>query len=56
MSVDALLPQRVVVYLNRFDADCDLHRRNLEWLTERVGYTVMADVEALARLVESVCG
>jgi dethiobiotin synthetase len=56
LSVDALRRQRVVVYLNRFDAGCDLHRRNLEWLTARAGLQVMTDVENLARLVELVCG
>ena len=56
LSVDALWQQRIVVYLNRFDAGCDLHRRNVEWLTARVGYQVLTEVEDLARLVESVCG
>jgi dethiobiotin synthetase len=56
LSVDALWRQRVVVYLNRFDAGCDVHRRNLEWLTARAGFHVMADVGELARLVELVCG
>jgi dethiobiotin synthetase len=56
LSVDALRRQRVVVYLNRFDAGCDLHRRNLEWLTARTGLQVLTDVENLARLVELILG
>jgi dethiobiotin synthetase len=56
LSTDALARQRVVVYLNRFDADCDLHRRNMDWLRARAGLHVVADVETLAQLVEQVCG
>jgi dethiobiotin synthetase len=56
LSVDALPSRRVVVYLNRFDAECDLHRRNLEWLTARAGFEVTTEIAHLARLVELVCG
>jgi dethiobiotin synthetase len=56
LSVEALWRERVVVHLNRFDPGCDLHRRNLEWLTTRAGLLVTAEVEDLARFVELVCG
>ena len=38
----------VIVLLNRFDADDDLHRRNLDWLRTRQGLDVVVDVEALS--------
>jgi dethiobiotin synthetase len=43
----------VVVYLNRFDAEDDLHRRNRDWLDERDGYAVVGDVTAAADLLEA---
>ncbi len=46
LSVDAVDRGDVVVHLNRFDADDDLHRRNREWL-ERDGLSVETSVEAL---------
>jgi dethiobiotin synthetase len=45
---------RVVVVLNRFDVDDDLHRRNRSWLTEQDGLTVVAlpgEEEVLTALV-----
>lgn len=40
-----------VVHLNRFDADADLHRRNVDWLRERDGVTVsVASATTLAAL------
>ena len=48
LSVDALPGQRVVVYLNRFDADDDLHTRNAEWLRNVEGLEIVTDPEALA--------
>lgn len=38
----------VVVLLNRYDADSDLHRRNLAWLDGRGPSAVITDVAALA--------
>ena len=35
LAVGALAPIPVVVYLNRFEAGDDLHRRNRDWLTGR---------------------
>lgn len=45
--------RRAVVLLNRFDADDDLHRRNLEWLRTRERLEVAVDPEALSILVRS---
>jgi len=42
---EALAP--VTVVLNRFDPGNDLHQRNREWLTQRAGLEVVADVAAL---------
>ena len=51
LCVDALAAHRgVVVYLNRFDAADDLHRRNRDWLATREGLEVVTDPEALATL------
>ena len=47
LSVAALSPQRVVVHLNRFDPDDELHRRNADWLAERDGSRVTTTVGAL---------
>ena len=33
----------VAVFLNRYDPDCDLHRRNLDWLERHVRRPVMVD-------------
>jgi dethiobiotin synthetase len=45
MSMDALLPVTgdapVVVVLDRYDPDHDIHRRNRVWLIERLGYRVV---------------
>lgn len=52
-------PTSLVVVLNRYDADMDLHRRNREWLQGRDGLTVVAlpgDERALAALAGFVTG
>jgi dethiobiotin synthetase len=54
LSVDALRRNRVVVYLNRFDDDSDVHTRNARWLRTREGLEVVTDIEALATLVELI--
>ena len=54
MSVAALRGHRVVVYLNRFDDDDDLHARNREWLATRAGLEVVTDPETLAPFVSEV--
>ncbi len=50
---DALRPLGVptTVLLNRWDADDDLHRRNLDWLRARCGLQAVADVPELAALL-----
>lgn len=48
LSVQALSPYLPMVFLNRFDAENDLHRRNLAWLRERDGLHVVADLDELA--------
>lgn len=55
-ALDALAPvaPRVVVYLNRYDPNIDLHVRNLDWLSTRDGDVVVTEVEALAEMVSRV--
>jgi dethiobiotin synthetase len=48
LCVDALGPFPVVVFANRFDGRHDLHRRNVAWLEDRCGFTVVTDLAALA--------
>jgi len=52
-SAAPLEPWPLVVLLNRWDSDDDLHRRNRRWLAERDRLTVVADV---AELVPHVVG
>ncbi|MDQ1461655.1 MAG: glycine C-acetyltransferase [Actinomycetota bacterium] len=52
LSVEALRPQPVVVYLNNFDHGSKLHVRNAEWLRTREGLEVVTDIEALTTRVE----
>jgi len=53
LSTEALTPWRdgLVVHLNRFDGDDDLHRRNRDWLADLDGLRVTTDVPALAALL-----
>lgn len=44
LATSTLLGLDVLVFLNRFDATSDLHRRNRDWLTTRDGYTVATDL------------
>ena len=49
LSLAALGASRpTIVFLNRFDATNDLHRRNLAWLTDREEAEVSTDVTTLA--------
>jgi hypothetical protein len=34
-------PARLIIALNRFDQEHDIHRRNRQWLTERDGFEVV---------------
>jgi dethiobiotin synthetase len=54
LSTAALAHDRVVVYLNRFDAALELHSRNRDWLTTREGLEVVLDPEALAEIVAAI--
>lgn len=47
-AVEALAPDRPIVHLNRFDADDDLHLRNVAWLRDRDGVDVTVAVHDLA--------
>ena len=51
LGVDVFAPRPVVVFLNRFDAADDLHRRNLDWLRTRERLEVVTDLEALTNRV-----
>jgi dethiobiotin synthetase len=51
LSHDALAPLPVVVHLNRFDPDLELHSRTLEWLATRDGLSVTTDVADLVELI-----
>lgn len=48
LGADAFARWPVVVFLNRFDAGDDLHRRNLDWLRTRERLEVVVDLEALS--------
>jgi dethiobiotin synthetase len=54
LSAEALARNRVVVYLNRFDGENELHARNHDWLVTREGLEVVTDPEALARVVAAL--
>jgi dethiobiotin synthetase len=54
LSTDALAPDRVVVYLNRFDGDTELHARNRDWLVTREGLEVVTSPEALEKVVAAL--
>ena len=53
LGVDVLARWPVTVFLNRFDPDDDLHRRNLDWLRTRERLEVVVDLEALSNRVAS---
>ncbi len=44
LASDALRRHRALVFLNHFEPEVDLHRRNLEWLVERDGLTVTSSI------------
>jgi dethiobiotin synthase len=55
LSLGPLQGHRVVVYLNHFDPDDELHRRNRAWLSERDGCEVDTTVGALADRCRTWC-
>jgi dethiobiotin synthetase len=52
LSTDVLQGHHVIVYLNRFDADNELHARNHDWLVTREGLEVVTNPEALENVVQ----
>jgi dethiobiotin synthetase len=48
LSLDALAAHAVLVVLNRYDPDHDLHRANLEWLLTKDEVPVVTSIEQLA--------
>ena len=46
-----LAPRPVTVYLNRYDAADDVHRRTATWLSDKEGMEVFFDVRSLAERV-----
>ncbi len=54
LSAAVFAPLRVVVYLNRFDHADELHRANREWLITREGLEVVAEPEALEKIVAAL--
>ena len=48
VSADPFDDRDLIVVLNRFDPDENLHRRNRDWLATREGLEVVTDPEALA--------
>lgn len=48
LSTAALGAQHVVVFLNRYNHEDELHRRNAEWLRSQAACNVVSDIEVLA--------
>ena len=53
LSLDALAPHRVVVFLNRFDPNDAVHVGNAEWLRSREGYETLTDLDRLVAVVSA---
>jgi dethiobiotin synthetase len=53
LSVDALAPHRVVVFLNRFDPHDEVHVRNAEWLRTSEGFDILTDLDSLVAAVSA---
>jgi dethiobiotin synthetase len=55
MSAAALAPHQLVVVLNRYEDDAELHRRNRAWLSQRLRLDVITTPGALvASLIQGV--
>lgn len=52
LAVGAMRSWRVVVYLNRFEVDGDLHQANRDWLVDRDGYLVVTELSDLAAVMK----
>lgn len=47
-SAAVIQPFDLIVSLNRFDSDDEMHRRNRDWLVERDGYRIVTSADDLA--------
>jgi dethiobiotin synthetase len=56
LTVHALGGRPAVVFLNRYDAPDELHRRTRAWLADQDGLTVATSIPALADGVLAACG
>jgi dethiobiotin synthetase len=54
LSAGALAGQQIVVYLNRFDGESELHAQNRDWLVTREGLEVVTNPEALEAVVTAL--
>jgi dethiobiotin synthetase len=54
LSIDALAPRRVVVFLNRFDPDDAVHVGNAEWLRSHEGYETLTELARLVAVASSL--
>jgi dethiobiotin synthetase len=54
LSLDALAPRRVVVFLNRFDPNDDVHVENAEWLRSRQTVETLTSLDALVATVSGL--
>lgn len=48
LATSVLDTPELVVHLNRFEPAVELHRRNRDWLADRLGLRVTTDLGALA--------
>ncbi len=54
LSLDALAPHRVVVFLNRFDPNDEVHVENAEWLRSHQGVVTLTSLDALVVTVSDL--
>ncbi len=53
LATGALGPRRVVVYLNRFDANDAVHQRSLDWLAGELGEAPTTSLSGLAQALSA---
>jgi dethiobiotin synthetase len=54
LSVDALRAHEVVVFLNHFDANDQLHARNRDWLQAHLPIDVLTEIDALVSVLLAI--
>ena len=54
LSLDALAPHRVVVFLNRFDPNDEVHVENAAWLRSHQGVATLTSLDALVVTVSDL--